>query len=58
MDVRIYQSYTPNNLFQVGRQWVNHGRSVRLAVQAYEGRSMFGQFYTHNESEAGFGGYV
>ena len=57
MDIRSYQSYTPNNSFQVGWQWVNQGRSVRLAVQVYEGRSMYGQFYTHNESWVGFGGY-
>jgi len=57
MDIRSYQSYTPNNSFQIGWQWVNHGRSVRLAVQVYEGRSMYGQFYTHNESWVGFGGY-
>jgi Protein of unknown function (DUF1207) len=57
MDIRSYQSYTPNNSFQVGWQWVNHGRDVRLAVQVFSGRSMFGQFYTHNESWVGFGGY-
>ena len=51
------QNYTPNNSFQVGWQWVNHGRSVRLAIQLYEGKSMFGQFYTKNESWIGFGGY-
>jgi Protein of unknown function (DUF1207) len=57
MDIRSYQSYTPNNSFQIGWQWVNHGRSVRLAIQVFEGRSMFGQFYTKNESWIGFGGY-
>ncbi len=57
MDIRSYQSYTPNNSFQIGWQWVNHGRSVRLAIQVYEGRSMFGQFYTKNENWIGFGGY-
>ncbi len=57
MDIRSYQNYTPNNSFQVGWQWVNHGRSVRLALQLYEGKSMFGQFYTKNESWIGFGGY-
>jgi hypothetical protein len=57
MDIRSYQNYTPNNSFQIGWQWVNHGRSVRLAVQVYQGRSMYGQFYTHNENWVGFGGY-
>jgi hypothetical protein len=57
MDIRSYQSYTPNNSFQVGWQWVNQGRSVRLAVQVFQGRSMYGQFFTHNESWVGFGGY-
>ena len=57
MDLRSYQNYTPNNSLQVGWQWVNHGRSVRLAIQVYEGKSAFGQFYQHNESWVGFGGY-
>jgi Protein of unknown function (DUF1207) len=57
MDVRSYQNNTPNNSFQLGWQWVNHGRSVRLAFQYYEGRSMYGQFYTKNENWYGFGGY-
>ena len=57
MDIRSYQQFTPNNSFQVGWQWVNHGRSVRLALQLYSGKSMFGQFYTHTENWAGFGGY-
>jgi Protein of unknown function (DUF1207) len=57
MDIRSYQSYTPNNSFQVGWQWVNHGRSVRLAIQVFEGKSMFGQFYTKSENWIGFGGF-
>jgi hypothetical protein len=57
MDLREYQNYVPNNSFQVGWQWVNQGRSVRLALQVYEGKSMFGQFYTTNERWVGFGGY-
>jgi hypothetical protein len=57
MDIRSYQSYTPNNSFQLGWQWVNNGRSVRLAFQYFEGRSMYGQFYTKNENWYGFGGY-
>jgi hypothetical protein len=57
MDIRSYQSYTPNNSLQVGWQWVGFGRSVRVAIQVYQGRSMFGQFFTHNESWVGFGGY-
>lgn len=57
MDIRSYQNYTPNNSLQIGWQWVNQGRSVRLAFQYYEGRSMFGQFYTRNENWYGFGGY-
>jgi hypothetical protein len=57
MDIRSYQSYTPNNSFQLGWEWVNHGRAVRLALQYFEGKSMFGQFYTKNENWYGFGGY-
>ena len=57
MDIRSYQSYTPNNSLQVGWQWVGHGRSVRLAVQVFSGKSLFGQFYTNNERWVGFGGY-
>jgi hypothetical protein len=57
MDIRSYQEYTPNNSFQLGWQWVQHGRSVRLALQYFEGRSMYGQFYTKNENWYGFGGY-
>jgi hypothetical protein len=57
MDIRSYQNYTPNNSLQIGWQWVQHGRSVRLAFQYYEGRSMFGQFYTKEENWYGFGGY-
>jgi hypothetical protein len=57
MDIRSYQEYTPNNSFQLGWQWVQHGRSVRLALQYFEGRSMYGQFYTKDENWYGFGGY-
>ncbi len=57
MDIRSYQNNTPNNSFQLGWEWVNHGRAVRLAFQYFEGRSMFGQFYTKNENWYGFGGY-
>jgi hypothetical protein len=57
MDIRSYQGYTPNNSFQLGWQWVNQGRSVRLAFQYFEGKSMYGQFYTKSENWYGFGGY-
>jgi hypothetical protein len=57
MDIRSYQNYTPNNSLQIGWQWVQHGRSVRLAFQYFEGMSMFGQFYTKHENWYGFGGY-
>ena len=57
MDIRSYQSFNPNNSFQIGWQWVGHGRAVRLALQLYSGKSMFGQFYTKTENWAGFGGY-
>jgi hypothetical protein len=57
MDIRSYQGYRPNSSFQAGWQWVNHGRSVRLAVQVFDGRSMFGQFYKDHERWVGFGGY-
>jgi len=57
MDLRGYQNYTPNSTFQVGWQWVGNLRSVRLALEVYQGRSPFGQFYTNNEHYAGIGGY-
>jgi hypothetical protein len=57
MDIRSYQGYTPNNSLQLGWQWVMNGRSVRLCFQYFEGKSMYGQFYTKSENWYGFGGY-
>lgn len=57
MDLREYQNYTVNSTFQVGWQWVSSLHSIRLALEVYQGRSPFGQFYTTNEHYAGIGGY-
>ena len=57
MDLREYENYTVNSTFQVGWQWVNNTRSLRLALEVYQGRSQFGQFYLNNEHYAGIGGY-
>jgi hypothetical protein len=57
MDLRQYQNYHVNSTFQAGWQWVGHGRSVRIAVEVYDGRSQFGQFYQNTEHYVGFGGY-
>ena len=57
MDLREYENYTVNSTLQVGWQWVNNTRSVRLALEVYQGRSQFGQFYLNTEHYAGIGGY-
>ena len=57
MDLRSYQGYRLNNTLQVGWQWVGHGRSVRLALEVYDGKSPYGQFYKDNEHWTGIAGY-
>lgn len=57
MDLREYQDYTVNSTFQAGWQWTRNLRSIRLAVEVYDGRSQFGQFYKNKESYVGFGAY-
>lgn len=57
MDLREYQDYRVNSTFQAGWQWTKDGRSIRLAVEVYDGRSQFGQFYLDSENYVGFGAY-
>jgi hypothetical protein len=57
MDLRQYESYRANTTFQIGWQWVHATRSVRLALELYDGRSPYGQFYLNDERWAGIGGY-
>ena len=57
MDLREYQNYRVNSTLQAGWQWVNHGRSVRIALEVYDGRSPYGQFYKDNEHWTGIGAY-
>jgi hypothetical protein len=57
MDLREYQNYHVNSTFQAGWQWVNNGRSARIGVEVYDGRSQFGQFFQNTEHYVGFAGY-
>ena len=57
MDLRQYQNYTVNSTFQAGWQWVHHGRSVRIGLELYDGRSPYGQFYKQSENWAAIGFY-
>ena len=57
MDLRQYQSYRVNSTFQAGWQWVHSGRSVRIGVELYDGKSPYGQFYKEKESWAALGFY-
>jgi hypothetical protein len=57
MDLREYQNYHVNSTFQAGWQWVKSGRSARIAVEVYDGRSQFGQFFLNTEHYVGFAGY-
>ena len=57
VDIRSYQSYQLNTSGQIGWQWVGHGRSVRLGLEGYHGRSPYGQFYKVQEQWFGFAAY-
>jgi hypothetical protein len=57
MDLREYQNYHVNSTFQAGWQWVHHGRSARIGVEVYDGRSQYGQFFLNREHYVAFAGY-
>jgi hypothetical protein len=51
MVLRGEQDYTPNSTVQVGWQWLNMdtGRSVRAAVEYFNGKSTLGQYFLERE---------
>lgn len=59
MDLRPEEDFQPNTDVQAGWQWISNSRQVsfRLAGEAYDGRSPFGQFLTNKESWVGIGAF-
>lgn len=59
MDVRSDQDYTPNVTVQLGWQWkeMAHRRSGRIALELYDGKSPYGQFFLDDEDWLGVGFY-
>lgn len=59
MDLRSDQNYAPNTTVQIGWQWKKRrwGNSARLALEYYNGKSPYGQFFLDNESWIGIGGF-
>jgi hypothetical protein len=58
MDLRGDEDYTPNLSVQLGWQWLQPGQlgsSLRLALELYDGRSPFGQFFMQREEWVGVG---
>lgn len=55
-DFRSDQNYHSNVTFQLGWQWkqLPSRQSCRLALEVYNGKSPFGQFYTDSEHWVGF----
>jgi hypothetical protein len=51
MDLRSDQDFHPNITVQVGWQWkeMTHRRSGRIALEFYDGRSPYGQFFLDDE---------
>jgi len=60
MEFREEQDYTANITGQVGWQWQNmdNGRSLRLALEMYDGKSNLGQFFLDRERWASIGVYL
>lgn len=60
MEFREEQNYTANMTGQVGWQWQNmdNGRSLRLALEMYDGKSNLGQFFLDRERWASIGVYL
>jgi Protein of unknown function (DUF1207) len=60
MELRADQGYTPNMTGQVGWQWrgTDRGTSLRIAVEGYDGDSMYGQFFREHEHFLGFGVFL
>jgi hypothetical protein len=59
MDLRSDQDYTPNLTVQLGWQWkeMAHRRSGRIALEFYDGKSPYGQFFLDDEDWIGLGFY-
>jgi hypothetical protein len=58
LDIRGEEDYTPNVSVQVGWQWLEVGSlvsSLRLALEYYDDRSPFGQFFQQHEQWVGVG---
>jgi hypothetical protein len=54
------ENYHANLTEQIGWQWraVDGGRSFRLVLERYDGKSPYGQFITNNEHWLGIGAFV
>lgn len=50
MDLRSDQDYAGNVTLQIGGQWTAEGRSGRLAIEYYTGKSPYGQLFLEDES--------
>ncbi|MGL4463729.1 MAG: DUF1207 domain-containing protein [Planctomycetia bacterium] len=55
VDLRAEQDYEANTTLQVGWQWRPNmnGRTARLALELYTGRSPYGQFFRNDEEWVG-----
>jgi hypothetical protein len=60
MELRQEQDFQPNLSTQVGWQWRCDGNvpSLRLALEYYDGKSPYGQFFRDREHWLGFGIFV
>lgn len=55
VDIRSDQDYNANLTLQIGWQWrkAQNSRSARMAVEIYDGRSPYGQFFRDKENWVG-----
>jgi hypothetical protein len=60
MELRAEQDYQPNLSTQIGWQWRADGNvpSLRLALEYYDGKSPYGQFFRDHEQWFGFGVFI
>lgn len=57
-DIRSDQDYNTNTTFQIGWQWrrADYSQGARLALEVYNGRSPYGQFFRDKEDWVGIVG--
>jgi hypothetical protein len=60
MELREEQDFHPNLSTQLGWQWRGNGNipSFRMAVEYYDGKSPYGQFFRDREEWVGFGVFI